>query len=92
MVVKKHKQYFNVSLKSVLFLSLFLFAANVAILENPNSCSTMTYCVKKQLRKNDALNDALRARSLVVSDLRSETKCSRFESGCQLCAEVSALQ
>ena len=33
-----------------------------------------------------------RARSLVVSDLRSETKGSRFESGCQLCAEVSSLQ
>ena len=32
------------------------------------------------------------ARSLVVSDLRSETKGSRFESGCQLCAEVSSLQ
>ena len=34
----------------------------------------------------------VRARSLVVSDLRSETKGSRFESGCQLCAEVSSLQ
>ena len=34
----------------------------------------------------------LRARSLVVSDLRSETKGSRFESGCQICAEVSSLQ
>ena len=33
----------------------------------------------------------LRARSLVVSDLRLETKGSRFESGCQLCAEVSSL-
>ena len=32
------------------------------------------------------------ARSLVVSDLRSETKGSWFESGCQLCAEVSSLQ
>ena len=30
--------------------------------------------------------------SLVVSDLRSETKGSRFESGCQLCAEVISLQ
>ena len=30
--------------------------------------------------------------SLVVSDLRLETKGSRFESGCQLCAEVSSLQ
>ena len=34
----------------------------------------------------------VRARSLVVGDLRSETKGSRFESGCQLCAEVSSLQ
>ena len=30
----------------------------------------------------------LRARSLVVRDVRSETKGSRFESSCQLCAEV----
>ena len=29
--------------------------------------------------------------SLVVSDLRSETKGSRFESSCYLCAEVSSL-
>ena len=34
----------------------------------------------------------IRARSLVVSNLRSETKGSRFESGCQLYAEVSSLQ
>ena len=34
----------------------------------------------------------LNSRSLVVSDLRSETKGSRFESGCQLSAEVSSLQ
>ena len=33
-----------------------------------------------------------RARSLAVSDLRSETKDLRFESGCELCAEVSSLQ
>ena len=33
----------------------------------------------------------LKARSLVVGDLRSETKGSRFESGCWLCAEVSSL-
>ena len=33
-----------------------------------------------------------RARSLVISDLRSETKGSRFGSGCQLCAEVSSPQ
>ena len=29
---------------------------------------------------------------LVVSDLRSKTKGSWFESGCYLCAEVSSLQ
>ena len=34
----------------------------------------------------------VRARSLAVSDLRSETKGSRFESGCELCADVSSLQ
>ena len=33
-----------------------------------------------------------RVRSLVVSDLRPETKGSRFESGCWLCAEVSSPQ
>ena len=33
-----------------------------------------------------------RAHSLVVSDLRSETKGSRFEFGCWLCAEVSSPQ
>ena len=34
----------------------------------------------------------LKARSLVVSDLRSETKGSRYEPGYYLCAEVSSLQ
>ena len=34
----------------------------------------------------------IRARILVVSDMRSETKGSQFESGCQLCPEVSSLQ
>ena len=32
------------------------------------------------------------SRSLEVSDLRSETKGSRFESGCKLCIEVSSRQ
>ena len=32
------------------------------------------------------------ARSLVVSDLRPETKGSRPQSGCQPCAEVSSPQ
>ena len=33
-----------------------------------------------------------RVRSLVTSDMHSETKGFRFESGCQLCAEMSSLQ
>ena len=37
-------------------------------------------------------NQIVRARSSVVSDLRSETKGSRFEAGCCLCAEISSLQ
>ena len=53
-VGKKLKRYFNVFLKSVLFLSLFV--ANIAILEKPSSCFTMTYCVKRHLRKNDVLS------------------------------------
>ena len=34
----------------------------------------------------------LRARSLVVSDLRSETEGSWLESSCKICAEVISLQ
>ena len=52
-----------------------------------NTCAKVSFLIKL---KASACN--LRARSLVVSDLRSETKGSRFESGCQLCAEVSSLQ
>ena len=44
------------------------------------------------LTLNEWNNRNLRARSLVVSDLRSETKGSELESGCYLCGEVSSLQ
>ena len=44
------------------------------------------------IRLGTVETNAVPARSLVVSDLRSKTKGSRFESGCQLCAEVSSLQ
>ena len=43
-------------------------------------------------KKKELSTEMLRARGLVISDLRSETKGSRFESGCYLCAEVSSLQ
>ena len=46
-------------------------------------------------RWNEDVDVALcrkRTRRLVVSDLRLETKCSRFGSGCYLCAEVISLQ
>ena len=43
------------------------------------------------LKEISALKEAIRAHSLVVSDLRLESKGSRFESGYQLCAEVSSL-
>ena len=46
----------------------------------------------KQLIVERQIFRIARVRSLVVSDLRLETKGSRFESGCQLCAEVSSLQ
>ena len=38
------------------------------------------------------LLEFLYLRSLVVSDLRSETKGSRFQFGCNLCAEVLSVQ
>ena len=38
------------------------------------------------------LLEFLYLRSLVVSDLRSETKGSRFQFGCNLCAEMLSLQ
>ena len=44
-IAKKPNWYFNVCLKSVLFLSLF--GANVAILQKPSSRFTMKYCGKK---------------------------------------------
>ena len=44
-------------------------------------------CKLIQLRKTNS-----RVRSLVVSNLCLETKISRFESDCDLCAEVSSLQ
>ena len=37
------------------------------------------------------MKELMKLRSLVVSDLRSETKGSRSESVCWLCAEVSSL-
>ena len=53
---------------------------NLLISSDASICSTMAFLQWE------------RARSLVVSDLHSETKGSRFESGCQLCAEMSSLQ
>ena len=40
------------------------------------------YSMKKQFDKTISTIMGQRARSLVVSDLRSETKDSQFESGC----------
>ena len=44
------------------------------------------------LSVKEACRLLLNTSGLVVSDLHSETKGSRFESGCWLCAEVSSLQ
>ena len=61
------------------------------ICSNPNNLNiadgslwlTFTFCSPNK--------DILRACSLVVSDLRSETKGFWFRSGCYLCAEVGCL-
>ena len=60
-----------------------------ALDSNKNVETTCNSKLKFMERKNLFIK---RARSLLVSDLRSETKGSRFESGCWLYAEVSSLQ
>ena len=51
--------------------------------KNPNSLSFIKLIIKNRPK--------LRVCSLVVSDLRSESKGSRFESGCYPCANVSSM-
>ena len=61
-------------------------------------CETQELCVRHQqflhfISAGKATNSQLfRARSLVVNDLRLETKGFRFESDCWLCVKVSSLQ
>ena len=62
------------------------FSSFLETREQTSQKGVIKFSIDKVIR---ALN---RAHSLVVSDLRSETKGSRFESGCQLCAEVSSQQ
>ena len=63
------------------------------LVESTEACNfangTTFFACEKHL---NSLINRLRALSLVVSDLRSEAKGSRFESGCWLCAEVSSPQ
>ena len=57
------------------------------ILVRRNNCPNA-----EQLNNFPSVNIFKMYLQLVVSDLRSQTKGSRFDSGCQLCAEVSSLQ
>ena len=55
--------------------------------------SLMTVTEKLQdMQISNRWQQKIRACSLVANDLRSETKNSRFESGCSLCAEMNSLQ
>ena len=60
------------------------------ILEN-DTYRTKLLLTNVKNTKNGICYDQV-ARSLVVSDLRLETKGSQFEPGCYLCAEESSLQ
>ena len=66
---------------------LFLSVESTEVCNFAND--TTFFACEKNL---NSLINRLRALSLVVSDLRSEAKGSRFESGCWLCAEVSSPQ
>ena len=67
------------------------------IIKDKRNLFRLNYTAIKEifLDKKKKLNQLkigyIRARSLVVSDLFSETKGSRFESGCYLCAEMSSV-
>ena len=62
---------------------------------NGEMWSTPKSKINKDIEKETPLTTSLpenTVRVFVVSDLRYETKGSRFESGFYLCAEVSSLQ
>ena len=50
------------------------------------------FTIKKNSKMLTDVNVLVNLLTLVVSDLRLETKGSRFDSDCGLCAEVSLLQ
>ena len=60
---------------------IYIYIASVYIKKNLETLVKGTFQAKQGFH-----------RSLVASDLRSETKGSWFESGCYLRAEVSSLQ
>ena len=70
------------SLVNIIFYLYSDFQSNERLIQNSH---------KHVTRTKERLGQIRRVHSLVVSDLRSETKGSRFESGCRLCAEVSSL-
>ena len=59
---------------------------------NPENSSTTKLSKHIPLGFSMSTISSFRAHSLVVSNFRSKTKGSWFESGCYLCTEVSSLQ
>ena len=78
-----------------IFFSQDVIISFATFLGSPNTYLNVTSFLKREkcdFQKCNCLKIVSRELSLVVSDLHSETKGSRFESGCQLCAEVRSLQ
>ena len=88
--------------KGLIFFSLIFSVVDNAFILLCKSFSRCRYCISCIMKHiivysflkhiSTQIINRLRAYSLVVSDSRSETKGSRFEYGCYLCAEVSSLQ
>ena len=64
----------------------------LAIQKNDLQFFDFKWSVIRRRTPQQTLKVNLRAHNLVVSNLRSETKGSLFESGCYLCVEVSSLR
>ena len=77
----------NTFVRLLLFLVVYLPKYFQKSMVKTTSLLIQTYSFIGVLQNNHRITT-----KTLVSDLRSETKGSRFESGCQLCAEVSSLQ
>ena len=82
------KSYMHSTFSSFTVTCFFVCVYDRYDVANSNLLQTFKFVT---IKFKTMLLEFLYLRSLVVSDLRSETKGSRFQFGCNLCAEVLSL-